>query len=560
MKKDIGYRSHLESKKGSFFLRILVMIFLAVTFFPTKEVKAYSNDSLSSFLQRNKFKVKPLVLDTLLQESESILYKNPRRARRHAEGVLLLAGEKKKFGVFIGLAHKLIGNAYVLENEHELGLKSLEESEVWFDSYDNRGELAQVKNLKGACYQGLGDTKMAIALGFQALMVFEKSGPDQYYASALENIGNLFYSQKKYEEAREYYVKALGIRQSQSDSGALARTLLSIANIETELFNFRESKDYNSYALQAISSSELDIDKARAYRQLGHVLGKLGDLEGASLHLNKALVLYEVLGNTASLANTKTLLGEVKLEQGNVTRAELLTREAMGLARDIDRKDLLLPIYKLWARILSQKGMAEPAILWYQKAYDLRDSLLRLEHMNHLTRMQANMALNAKQMENAKLKQKNEGQDKQIQFQRFTIALFCIALISILVMFLMVFKNRHMLKQAYETQEYQKKEILMQAYELQEANEHISILNSQLEKKVQQRSQLILEKNKKLEKYAFDLSHSIRSPLSNVLGIIHLMKNSSRDMSIHFLEKLEESARSLDDIVRETNRNIEEGD
>lgn len=518
---------------------------------------AYSNDSLSVFLQRNRSVVTEGVLNTLVVESEKVLYENPRAARRHAEGILMLADNNDRFSLQIGLANKLKGEAFSLENDYELSLKSLEEAHAWFAAAGFSEELAQVQNLMGACYQGMGDTKMAIALVFQALKVLEQNGPDEYLASALETLGHLFGSQKKYEEAQDYYLKALGIRQSLSNTFALARTLLSIAKIEDELHNFQQARDYNVLALERMKAHGSSFYVARGLQQLGHVQASLGEVEEAISNLEKALGLYAKLGNTVELAYTKIYLAEVFLKQDKLRRAEVLTREAMGLAQDTDRKDVFLPIYKLWAEILSRKGMAQPAISWYQKAYELRDSLLRLEHMNHLTRVQASQALDAKDKENNKLKQQRVGYQRQIQSQKTTIFLFCFALLSILAMFLMALKSRMKLRKAYEIQALQKQEILLQATELKEANAYISTLNSQLEKQVERRSQLILEKNRKLEKYAYELSHSIRSPLSNVLGIIHLMKQGGE---MAYLEKLEASARQLDDVVREANRSIEEGE
>lgn len=558
MKKETAY---ISIRRATLHLRVMVSLFFLLVYFSGNVFsKEYSKDSLAVFVHKHKHKVTPEVLDKLMTESKDVLDEDPRWARRQAEGILMLAKNKQVFGFQIGTANKLIGEAYSLENEFELSLIALKEAETWFSDGKNPEELAQVKNLMGICYQEMGDTKTAIALGFQALMVLERKGPDEYLASTLETLGNLFKGQKKYEEAQDYYLKALGIRQSLSDIVAHARTLLSIAHIEAELHNFQQAKDYNVLAIRRMQGREGSIYMAKGQQQLGYVLGKLGNGHEGIEELNKALHSFENIGNTVELAHTKTYLGEIHLQLGELEKAEGLVREAMGLAQDTDQKKLLLPIYKLWAEILSNKGLAQPAIYWYQKAYDLRDSLLRLEHMNHLTRVQADLALEKKDKENDKLKAQSIGHLRLIQFQKVTIVLFFGALLAILIMFLLVFKNRTMLKKAYEIQQKQKGEILLQANKLQEANEHISILNTQLEKKVERRSQLIMQKNRKLQKYAYDLSHNIRSPLSNVLGIIHLMKHNNSQAGGSFLDKLEASARQLDEVVRETNRSIEEGD
>lgn len=67
----------------------------------------------------------------------------------------------------------------------------------------------------------------------------------------------------------------------------------------------------------------------------------------------------------------------------------------------------------------------------------------------------------------------------------------------------------------------------------------------------------ILEvKNKTLEEYAFIISHNIRRPLANILGLTELLNASETKESNtnEIISKLKKSAEELDDLVKKSNK------
>lgn len=67
----------------------------------------------------------------------------------------------------------------------------------------------------------------------------------------------------------------------------------------------------------------------------------------------------------------------------------------------------------------------------------------------------------------------------------------------------------------------------------------------------------ILEvKNKTLEEYAFIISHNIRRPLANILGLTELLNTSEikESNTNEIISKLKKSAEELDDLVKKSNK------
>jgi signal transduction histidine kinase len=64
--------------------------------------------------------------------------------------------------------------------------------------------------------------------------------------------------------------------------------------------------------------------------------------------------------------------------------------------------------------------------------------------------------------------------------------------------------------------------------------------------------------NQKLVEYAFFTAHEVRGPLARILGLVELarIKELSDDRE-EILERLQEAAQELDEIIRIINRKLE---
>lgn len=65
----------------------------------------------------------------------------------------------------------------------------------------------------------------------------------------------------------------------------------------------------------------------------------------------------------------------------------------------------------------------------------------------------------------------------------------------------------------------------------------------------------LLDKNKILEEYAFIISHNIRRPLANILGLTGLFNVSEQNAqsSTEIMNKIKQSAEELDELINRSN-------
>jgi signal transduction histidine kinase len=89
--------------------------------------------------------------------------------------------------------------------------------------------------------------------------------------------------------------------------------------------------------------------------------------------------------------------------------------------------------------------------------------------------------------------------------------------------------------------------------------EEIETLNDDLESKVKERTKHLENANQKLVDYSFSNSHIVRRPLASILGLISIFnyENISDPLNIQILEMLQMSAKELDEVVLQINKDLE---
>jgi two-component system sensor histidine kinase/response regulator len=98
--------------------------------------------------------------------------------------------------------------------------------------------------------------------------------------------------------------------------------------------------------------------------------------------------------------------------------------------------------------------------------------------------------------------------------------------------------------------------------ELQTTNEELRASEESLSVLLQNRTQTIIDQNKKLVNYAFVNAHKVRGPLARILGLVNLigLEISVNERGRELNEHLSNSANELDEMLREVRVNLNESD
>lgn len=98
--------------------------------------------------------------------------------------------------------------------------------------------------------------------------------------------------------------------------------------------------------------------------------------------------------------------------------------------------------------------------------------------------------------------------------------------------------------------------------ELQASEESLKQINEHLNALVEQRTQALIEQNKKLVQHSFLNSHKVRAPLARILGLVNLIGHEMKlnAMDTELIKHLHASANELDDILREVRINLDKAE
>lgn len=91
------------------------------------------------------------------------------------------------------------------------------------------------------------------------------------------------------------------------------------------------------------------------------------------------------------------------------------------------------------------------------------------------------------------------------------------------------------------------------SHELGRARDEILLLNSELEKRVHQRTSQLEAANQELKAFSYSVSHDLRSPLKSIDGFSHLLKRSLKDRAgekeTHYLDRIRSGVQQMGELI-----------
>ncbi|NJL15141.1 MAG: hypothetical protein HC913_20475 [Microscillaceae bacterium] len=132
---------------------------------------------------------------------------------------------------------------------------------------------------------------------------------------------------------------------------------------------------------------------------------------------------------------------------------------------------------------------------------------------------------------------------------------------------LLIARQKQILQQQNEELGAMREELSKQMEELRTAQELLNLRNIELSKyahhlkrKVNTRDEIIDQQKIQMAEYAFINAHLLRHPLSNIMGLVALLKAEALPPETHlYLDYLHQSAQKLDEIIHRINKAVEEG-
>ena len=150
----------------------------------------------------------------------------------------------------------------------------------------------------------------AIAVGEQAVEIYERVGDLVGLGNVLNNLGvNAFY-RGRWDESAEYHTRAGDVRRRAGHVVGAAASVNNLAEIYCDQGKLEQAEEMFREALYVFESSEFPVGVALASANLGRTLTRMGNHEEAWTHLDRGRVMFVEMGAQAFVHETDVKIAE----------------------------------------------------------------------------------------------------------------------------------------------------------------------------------------------------------------------------------------------------------
>jgi len=358
----------------------------------------------------------------------------------------------------------------------------------------------------------------------QALKVAESAAANALIPIVLENISVVYFDQEHFDKAFHYSKQALKKHQMLGDTLGMAKSLAGMAN------NYHLTKDtlkaiqYYQKALDLYQQIEAPVKMAEVYQNQALLIKQLPNK--LQLQLKTQAIWDQTFpAHQLSIVNLGNIgwsfLESAKQNPGTqkvaLDKATFYYQRAIGLAdsaQDLGNQHLLLGLH---AELEAAKGNYKIAYQAMHQYHELYDSIYSQDTKNKLAEAESNYFIDQKNAEIA-IQKLTISNQRKIQW---AFGLGSLLLLVIAFLFYRLSQNRR------------------------KSNQQLQQLNLSLDQANRQKAQLLAV-----------LSHDLRHPLSNLIGLLHLQKNAPDLLTPELAEQNQANITANTEILLENLENM----
>ncbi|WP_448702795.1 ATP-binding protein [Mucilaginibacter sp. AW1-3] len=362
-----------------------------------------------------------------------------------------------------------------------------------------QGEAVAYKNL-GLGYLAANANPQALNYFDKSLTIFISLNDRVNAAKVLNNIGYYYGIIKDHKQELAYFLQAIQKLNGRREQRVMAVILGNIGNSYEAVGKLKEARDYYNQSLKLSIANKLDGDEASAYANLSSVELKEKHYDKALMYCNMVLAMKKNSDNfkPRTLANVYGLLGKIYYQQKNYARARQALQQSATIANKIGNVEQIQSNYYDFYLLDSAKGDYRSAFNNYYQYSKLNDSIISVDKNRVVALYQIRYDSQRRLDENQRLRVEDEKNQAVINQQR-------IIQIILIMGIIIICGGAIYLKYIYD-----------------EVKAKSNIINEQ---------NRVLEANNLVKDKLFSvISHDLRSPITQVIGLLNLLDDGELTM------------------------------
>ena len=396
-----------------------------------------------------------------------------------------------------------------------------------FSRYLESDYAVKLGNILGTAYNRVGKYSESLQLYLQMRDLAEERGEDRMVMGITQNLGNTYGSLGDIPEAVNSYLTSLELAEEAQDTVVIAVVLDNLASLNEKAGNYELAEEYLIRALDLNKRINNRSNQITNHMSFGILYKNWGKYDLAEQNYSKVLEISEDLDNVISeiqgLYNFGLLYDEteeydramemfersfemsreygigigafynqngmanVYADLGESDQAAALFEQALEIAESVGAQDLIRETVKNLHETYEKMGDTLRAYPYLKRYTAMRDSLAATERENALARQEVELGLRLERENRELAEAAFRAEERNF---KITAALLGILLI-VLIFTIWLYRN--------------KKE-----------------MNSKLRSQTEE----LMNVNKEKDKLLSVLSHDLRSPLSNIKGVVYLIREN----------------------------------
>ena len=331
--------------------------------------------------------------------------------------------------------------------------KLLEYSELLIDKAKSRDSIAYEFTgylEQGNAYRLKSDLTKALESYFTAAKIASSNNLKSDEASIKISIGDVYSITGDNQTSVRYYREALGLLQNLSDSINIATAQLNLGDLylnqgklDSALYFFNESG-------QIFKALDYELGESYNLGNVGLVYAKMGEHEQAEENLNNAIGVLTKLEDYYPICVYLNAMSDVYEARGERKKSLGYALQSLELAQTYGLKDQISDSNLKLSEYFERYGNVRRSFAYYKQHIIYRDSVNSIREVQKMANVRTEYEVSQKQVEVDLLNQ-------QKKVQRYAVVGIGIALFSIALLALSLFKRNKFMKKTNEIIAFEKK-------------------------------------------------------------------------------------------------------